>query len=241
MRHRGSRRCCARCPRLAVLATSRAPLAIRGEHGVPVEPLALPDGAATTTLADLAASPAVALFVERATAARPGFALTEQNAEVVRAICARLEGLPLALELAAARIKLLPLDRLLRDLERALATLTGGRATSPTGSGRCATPLPGAMTCSPTRSRGSSGVWASSSAAGSWRPQSRSAVRTGRTAPSAAWRRSLTRASCGTSRAPTGSARFRMLETVREFALDRLAASGEEDEVRDRHAAGRLP
>lgn len=111
--------------RLTVLVTSRAPLRLRGERAVPVGPLALPDPAGTATDAHTH-SPAVALFVERARDARPDFALTGTNASVVAEICRRLDGLPLALELAAARVRHLSVEAIAARLDGRLALLTGG-------------------------------------------------------------------------------------------------------------------
>ena len=94
-------------PKLKVVVTSQAPLHVYGEHEFPVPPLALPDLKSIGSLQVLSGLPAVALFVERAQAVKRDFALTKENAPVVAAICTRLDGLPLAIELAAARIKLL--------------------------------------------------------------------------------------------------------------------------------------
>ena len=116
----------AACPALQILATSRAPLRVRGETLLPVPPLALPDPAKALPLDALAQAEAVALFVQRARAADPGFALTEQNAAVVAEICRRLDGLPLAIELAAARLRVLSPEALLALLSDRLRLLTGG-------------------------------------------------------------------------------------------------------------------
>jgi len=125
----------ARCPGLAVLATSRTALGLAAEREYPVPPLPPPGsgapGAAGVDLAEVAASPAVALFVDRARAVRPGFALTEANAAAVAEICRRLEGLPLAIELAAARTRLLDPGVLLRRLAASLDALGTGAVDLP--------------------------------------------------------------------------------------------------------------
>ncbi|HLZ71874.1 MAG TPA: LuxR C-terminal-related transcriptional regulator [Dehalococcoidia bacterium] len=115
----------ARCPRLTVLATSRAPLRLSGEREVPVPPLALPAESETAVDA-LAESPAVALFCARAAAVNPAFALDVGNAAAVAAICRRLDGLPLAIELAAARVRVLSPAALLARLQHRLDLLSGG-------------------------------------------------------------------------------------------------------------------
>jgi predicted ATPase len=115
-----------RVPGLTVLATSRGPLRVRGENVLPVAPLALPEPGAPVDLGTLAAVPAVALFVACGRAAAPGFELTEANAAAVAEICRRLDGLPLALQLAAARLTVLPPAALFARLERRLPLLTRG-------------------------------------------------------------------------------------------------------------------
>jgi predicted ATPase len=110
------------CPGLVVLATSRAPLRVRGEREYPVPPLALPPSTRSSTKDDVLESPSGRLFLERARAVSPGFEVTEGNAAAVAAICWRLAGLPLALELAAAKTRLLDPAALLSRLDMALST-----------------------------------------------------------------------------------------------------------------------
>jgi predicted ATPase len=121
----------ARCPGVTILATSRTVLRLRAEREYPVPPLALPATTAGMPPAELATSPAVALFVDRARAVHPGFALTEANAAAVVEICRRLEGLPLAIELAAARTRLLDPGALLDRLAASLDALGAGTADLP--------------------------------------------------------------------------------------------------------------
>ena len=116
----------ANSPRLNVLATSRIPLHLRGEHEFAVPPLALPDIGHLPALESLSQYAAVELFIERAQAVKTGFSVDNENAPAVAAICVRLDGLPLAIELAAARIKLLAPQAMLRRLEDPLKFLTGG-------------------------------------------------------------------------------------------------------------------
>jgi predicted ATPase len=118
-------------PQLKLLITSREPLRVRDEQLVPVPPLALPDPAHILDLEHLVQIPAVALFVEHAREARPDFALTAENAATIVEICQRLDGLPLALELAAARLSLLSPAALLARLERRLPLLTRGARDLP--------------------------------------------------------------------------------------------------------------
>jgi predicted ATPase len=121
----------ARCPGLAMLATSRTVLGIQAEREYPVPPLPLPANRGSASVAEVAAWPAVALFVDRARAVRSGFALTDGNASAVAEICRRLEGLPLAIELAAARTRLLDPGALLERLEASLEALGTGAVDLP--------------------------------------------------------------------------------------------------------------
>lgn len=119
------------CPRLVVLVTSRTPLHVYGEHEFPLEPLAVPPVRPTADIAALARVPAVDLFIQRARAIRPDVRLTPGNADAVAGICRCLDGLPLALELVAARTRLLAPAELLERLGRRLHLLTTGPADHP--------------------------------------------------------------------------------------------------------------
>ena len=119
------------CARLKLLVTSRALLRLSGEHEFPVRPLAVPSNGAATDPDALAGYAAVALFVQRATAAEPDFRLTLEEAVAVAGICARLDGLPLAIELAAARVRLLRPEAMLGRLARRFELLTGGPRDAP--------------------------------------------------------------------------------------------------------------
>jgi len=119
------------CPGVKALVTSRGSLHLNGEHELAVSPLAVPDLERLPPLEILTQYAAVELFIERATAVRPGFAVTTENAPAVAEICFRLDGLPLAIELAAARIRLLPPQAILSRLESRLRLLTGGAQDLP--------------------------------------------------------------------------------------------------------------
>jgi len=232
----------ASCPRLTVLATSRVVLHVYGEHALVVPPLALPDPARERPApAELLEYEAVRLFVERARAARADFALTEANGPDVAAICRRLDGLPLAIELAAARARSLPPRALLTRLESRLKLLTGGARDLPA---RQQT-LRGAIDWSynlleagEQRLFARLGVFA-----GGCTLEAAEALR----APdddaggpeidaldglASLVDKSLVREAEGAE----GEPRYGMLETLREYALERLAAGGDEDAARRAHA-----
>lgn len=120
-------------PRLRVLATSRTPLHVYGESEYPVPPLAVVAElrAASASVAALSQYEAVQLFIERAMAAKPAFAVTNSNAPAVAEICVRLDGLPLAIELAAARVKLLSPEQILTRLEQSLSLLASSASNLP--------------------------------------------------------------------------------------------------------------
>jgi AAA ATPase domain len=146
------------CPHLKLLVTSREVLHVRGEQVFALLPLAMPDPHRLPVREQLERYGAVALFCERAREILPTFQLTDEQAPLVVEICRRLDGLPLALELAAARLKLLSLAALSEKLSYRLAVLTGGPRDLPARS-------PGATSCSRTRSSTSSACFPSSSTA----------------------------------------------------------------------------
>ncbi len=118
-------------PNLKILVTSRSALHVYGEQEFPVPPLALPDSRSLPPLEALSQYPAIALFVQRAVAAKPDFELNAENARAVTEICARLDGLPLAIELAAARVKVLSPSSMRTRLASRLQLLTGGARDLP--------------------------------------------------------------------------------------------------------------
>jgi predicted ATPase/class 3 adenylate cyclase len=225
-------------PGVRILVTSRAPLRVAGEQEYEVRPLALPDPAVGTTPEELAASEAVALFVERARAIDPGFALSAENATAVAGICATLDGLPLAIELAAARIRLLSPQAILERLGSCLTLLTAGPRDRPE---RQRT-LRGAIEWSHDlldpegqamfrRLAVFAGEWSLEAAAAVCSPGGEAGLDTLDALDGLAQHSLLRRVGDG---AP--EPRFRMLTTIREYGLERLVASGEEPELRGRHA-----
>jgi non-specific serine/threonine protein kinase len=121
----------AACPRLKILVTSRVLLRLDGEHALPLPPLSLPDPRAATSFEALVGTGAVQLFARRSQAVEPSFAVTDDNAPLVAEICRQLDGVPLAIELAAARLTHLSLPALRERLERRLPLLTGGGRDRP--------------------------------------------------------------------------------------------------------------
>ena len=227
----------ARCPQLALLATSREPLHLRAERTFPVAPLPLPNVQRLPDLAALAQVPSVALFVERAQAADPAFALTETNGMAVAAICRRLDGLPLAIELAAARVRLLPPEALLTRLERSLPLLTSGARDAPARQRTLRDTIAWSYDLLPANDQVL--VHRLSVFVGGWTLEAAEAV----TNPDGVLdvleglgdlvERSLVRRVDDGG----GEPRFGMLETIREFGLERLAESGEAEVTWSSHAA----
>jgi predicted ATPase/class 3 adenylate cyclase len=230
-------------PRLRVIVTSREPLRIAGEQEYPVPPMGLPDARALPDLARLSQFEAVALFIARARAVRPDFAVTNENAPAVAEIAARLEGLPLAIELAAARIKLLGPDAILARLGNRLDLLSSGAVDL---SDRQRT-LRGAIAWSfelldePERRLFSRlSIFAGGADLDAIEEVAGAAI-AGEGLGGDAFDllselvdKSLVRPTEQPEGA--GEPRFGMLETIREYAGERLAESGERDELTSRHA-----
>ncbi|HEX7310080.1 MAG TPA: BTAD domain-containing putative transcriptional regulator [Gaiellaceae bacterium] len=221
----------AAAPRLAVLATSRAPLRLRGEHEYSVPPLDPPSRGAGPTFEELAANDAVHLFVTRVRGVDPAFELTEQSAQDVAEICWRLDGLPLAIELAAARGKLLPPQRMVQRLEQALDVLTGGARDLPSRQRTLRATLDWsyALLSAPER------VLLARLAvfSGGCTIDAVESVCADDGTDLLAIFTSLVDGSLLRS---VADGRFAMLETIREYALEHLERSGESDELRRRHA-----
>lgn len=223
------------CPALQVLATSRSPLSIRGEQILPIEPLPLPRTEDASDLEGLEHYEAVVLFVERARAARPSFALVDNNAAAVEQICRQLDGLPLAIELAAARLRILSVDALLAQMGDRLRLLQGGARDLPPRQQTLQDTIAWSydlLSDEDQRLFRHLAVFA-----GGWTLEAAAAV--GDLPLGEALLR-LERLADQNLIRPTESAssdRFTMLETIREYGLERLSASGEERKTRDCHAA----
>ena len=223
---------------VCILASSREPLMVGGERIYPVPPLDVPAERGHPRAADLRGSSSIELFVERARAVRPDFALTDDNAAAVAAICRRLDGLPLAIELASARLNVLAPEQILSRLERRLNLLASQRRDLPE---RQRT-LRGAIDWShdllsePERALfrrfsvfvGGADLEAVEAVVDPARELGADVL----DLAAALVDRSLVR-----STDEGGEARLSMLETIREYASERLAAAGEAREVEARHAA----
>jgi predicted ATPase/DNA-binding CsgD family transcriptional regulator/Tfp pilus assembly protein PilF len=221
------------CPHLKIIVTSRAVLHLSAEHDVPVPPLSLPAAQVPATVDALSTSEAVRLFVARAEAARPDFALTEDNAATVAAICHRLDGLPLAIELAAARISHLPPAALLLRLERRLPLLTGGASDHPPRQRTMQAAI--AWSYDLLTEAEQTGLQRLAVFVGGFTLEAAETVY-GTDAldlVASLVAKSLVRLGDEAGDEP----RYAMLETVREFAVEHLEASGEGEEIRQRHAA----
>ena len=207
-------------PQLRVLATSRTPLQLYGEHEYSVPPLDLP--AKGGSFESLAANDAVRLFAARARAADPGFVLDDRTIDVVAALCRRLDGLPLALELAAARTKTIPVESILERLDDSLDVLSGGARDVPPRQRALRATLDWSFDALPPEEQqvfAALGVFA-----GGFTDEFSRTVAGGGPLPLV--ERSLVRRADG---------RFTLLEPIRAYAVERLRKAGGEGDARDRH------
>ena len=224
---------------LKVLVTSREPLHIAGEHEYAVPPLLLPDPRHLPPLDRLVEYAAVQLFIARAQAVKVNFVVTHENAPAIAAICQRLDGLPLAIELAAARIKLLPPQALLARLDQTLKLLTGGARDTPTRQQTMRATIDWSYHL---LDEGEQALFARLGVfVGGCTLDAAEAVGNARrdlpmdalNGLAALVGKSLLQQIEG----PSGEPRFTMLETIREYALEQLRASGEQQAARQQHAA----
>jgi predicted ATPase/class 3 adenylate cyclase len=234
----------AAAPGLVVLVTSRVVLRLRGEHELPVPPLPVPPDGAGPDAADLEGYASVGLFVERAHAAAAGFELTGDNAEAVAEICRRLDGLPLAIELAAARIRLLLPQALLSRLDQRFSVLTGGARDLPERQRTLRNTLnwsfgllsagEQAMLARLGVFAGSFGLSAAEAVCGEVSDAAPDPGPAGQVMDALGV---LVDNSLVRPETRGGEPRFGLLETVRAYALERLAGGGGWAEAHDRHAA----
>ena len=226
-----------RAPGLKVLVTSREPLRLRSERVVPVAPFALPETSAVVDPDTLAAVPAVAFFLVCARDARPDFRLTETNAAAVAEICRRLDGLPLALQLAAARLTVLSPEALLARLGRRLPLLTRGPRDLPERQQTLRAAIAWSydmLGAAEQRLFGQLGVFV-----GDFTLEAVEALIEGGPDdldPLEAISTLVGQSVVFVEPLDETTPRYRMLETIREFALERLEAGGEAAQARRRHA-----
>jgi predicted ATPase/DNA-binding CsgD family transcriptional regulator len=226
------------CPLLRIVATSREPLRVRGETVWRVPPLALPpaEARADEPLSDLAGHEAVRLFLDRAAAVRPGFSLGPQNASAVIGLVRTLDGMPLAIELAAARMRALSAEQIAARLDDRFRLLASGDRTAP-----------------PRQQTLQAAVdWSHELLTG------REQTLLRRLAVFSGWTLDMAEEVCSDEQLPSaqvlellaslidkslvtmegevyGAARYRLLDTIKGYAADRLAASGEQESIRQRH------
>jgi predicted ATPase len=224
----------ARCPDVEILATSRVVLRLMAEREYPVPPLPLPGDPAIVPVDELAASPAVALFVDRARAVHPDFALTEDNAAAVAHICRRLECLPLAIELAAARTRLLDPQALLRRLAVSLDVLGTGTVDMPERQRTLRATVEWSVGLLDDSER--SLLETAAVFVDGWTVEAAAQVAGLGEERALDLTEALARHSLVQLDSTELGARSRMLDTVREFVAERLAARPDVTEIERRHA-----
>jgi non-specific serine/threonine protein kinase len=227
------------CPRLRILVTSRVLLRVAGEHALMIRPLEIPDPDPESSIDELASSNAVQLFAERARAVLPEFTLTETSTPLVADICRRLDGLPLAIELAAARLTHLSLSALRDRLERRLPLLRGGGVAQPERHRNLRDTIAWSHDLLDDSEQILFRRLAAFSGAFELDAVEAIAQRLSPAEPSVldALAGLVNASLVQHDPAAIDAPRYQLLETIREFAAERLAASGEEPEVRRAHAA----
>jgi predicted ATPase/DNA-binding CsgD family transcriptional regulator len=226
-------------PTLRVAVTSRIPLHLAGEQEYPVAPLELADPERTMSLDQLRAIESVALFVERARAVRPDFALTESSVGAIAEICRRLDGLPLAIELAAARTKVITAETLLLRLERRLPALAIGPADAPDRQRTVQATINWSynlLGSSEQRTFARLGVFVGGFSLAAATEMLHPAVDQPEVDVLEPLSHLVDNSLLHVDQDVKGEPRFRMLEPIREFAVDQLSAA-EIGELRDRHLA----
>ncbi len=226
------------CPQVVILASSREGLGIAGETTYRVPSLSLPDPRKPCTPASLSGFESVRLFVERALQAQTGFTVTDQNAPALASICHRLDGIPLAIELAAARVRSLSVEEINNKLDQRFRLLTGGSRTA----------LPRQQTLRSLIDWSYDLLSDTEKAllcrlsvfSGGWTLEAAEQVCAGE--PVEEWEvlevlTGLADKSLVTPEQREGATRYRLLETVRQYARDRLLESGDGEQWRDRHLA----
>ena len=227
----------AACAALVVLATSREALGVEGELSWQVPPLSLPKGGPAPTASELAASDAVKLFEQRAQLVRPSFRITDENAAAVLSICQRLDGLPLAIELAAARMRMLSSAQLADRMDDIFAVLVGGARSAPPRHQALRATLDWSYDLLDTDERatfrrlatffGGFTLHAAEriAAGGDIRPEAMLELLT----------RLADKSLLRVEHAPRGETRYFLLATIRDYARERLAEAGESDRTRQAH------
>ena len=227
----------AACPALVVLATSREALGVEGELSWQVPPLSLPKGGPAPTVSALATSDAVKLFEQRAQLVRPSFRITDENAAAVLSICQRLDGLPLAIELAAARMRILSSAQLAERMDDIFAVLVGGARSAPPRHQALRATLDWSYDLLDTDERATFRRLATFFGGFTLHAAERIAAG-GDLGPDATLElltRLADKSLLRVEHAARGQTRYFLLATIRDYARERLAEAGESDQVRQAH------
>ena len=224
------------CPQVHILATSREELGVAGEAVWRVPSLSLPNLRRLPVTGDLVQYEAIRLFVERATLIQPGFAVTDSNAVAIAQVCTRLDGIPLAIELAAARVKVLPVEEIAKRLGDQFGLLTGGSRTAPPRQQTLQAAMDWSYDLLSEKER--TMLRRLSIFAGGWTLETAEAVCAEEGIEASDILDLLTRLldkSLVVKQDRDGEGRFRLLETIKQYARGRLLESGEAESLDRRH------